>query len=1234
MTIHIPMEMGRKDPSAPFGEREYVGKRLSSDPNISAQRVQTTGFIPVGNDVDQVLLYFREKGDMKTYYNDARAKGINGTVETWSGRNSEGMPQVTFSRYTKDAAVRSKLTKKRTTSDGKQVIDFFNSTIPVTGLSDAEITKKLGEVYDKEKAIYDRVGSDIINIFESKGDMNRFPAHLRGRETPIIKLLSHFDPDTHRMELAQSYDYLKDVGPDVIIVTDKTTGAVSFISAITTNDNHVTFQSDGSGKKRTSIIGNYVTDDYYPKTKLPGDIFTAPTAHDFIAMKLGMTALKWMAAHGNDIKIDSMMVGSVTPSESSYSITPTTMLHELRKLQLFREVAGTEFPPDIAEIMDKLPVNFGITSDKGKIASLMSMIQQSCDPMGKHIGNDFKNGLIKSYIDYTDGGIRTYEFKYNIMKYLEMVARHLKQQGKTDAAILTDPEYLLVTRAIAEMEHFDYETRKLASERVNVKYNKSAITSGDPILLRMNVIYRTESGIIRQEMNDYQREHNRLVDDLRKAKNMTLVGTPEQLFENLFIKDNSPEHRMMLKNEGSPEYSSLMPEEKAYIKFFNKHCRQALAAIAPARLRNDILKTERFWKEGSVPVTHKQPQLLEAENFKSWQALKKALAEQYNSKRKATGAKTSDINFVFESKFEGQATDEGICNSDKRRALLGLSDPSNPEEMSNDIEKNLALILNTAVLEASEKKHMGYVLHVANAMSSVLAGEDDVKRTGMTQEMLASWREMTLFNKSLHEPNSEIAGAMDVMGKAISALIFNYSVRQSMNEFFQNTSHSLSAMGANVIMEQVAKFLGTESNARFAPKDWLWAANVLHYGNQKYEKMIYDAGMLQADVDDLKNESFRALSKAGKFKSKSAQFMNKIWFDGMISQVFMAQMRHQGIDEAYVYDKELKTWVYDETKDPRFFVWDPASGIGDHAPTTEAEEKRNAKWLSTRKLMNEEGMLTQPTYNEDGSIKTPGGKMMQPLIGNESAEIKAYSLRLFGSFNKDGKALWENESLFRAMGKYKTWWLVGRLGNIYTPVVENEPMYGKWEYKKDEEGNWHADWANGDYRGVVQTVGHITKELIKYRDMSVLRNLSRYEQEVASHLISDLFMASLMSMLIMPLVVNYQTIIDENGKEKKIKGGFVNTIIGESIYKTMAGAVADLAFVTNVSSMTTNMFPVLSIAANLGQAATQQIQHAVNPDEVKAPATSKWLVGGGIRTGAMGYQIIKGDWGQAINTLQ
>lgn len=1227
VTIQIPVEMRVKEGFTQFGSREYEGRDLSIDPEA---KVTSTGFIPVGNDVNQILIYFREEGDMKNYYDAARAGGINGIVETWSGRNAEGNPNATFAKYNREAAVNDRITKQRKLSNGNMVVDFFNRTTNVSNMSDEEIRKKLEEIYDEEKAMYNNVANDIINIFDHPGSI---PKHLRGRETPIMKLIHGYSPETHTMELAQSYDFLKDVGPDIIIVTDKRNGAVSFLSAVTINNTHVNFQSDGSKGKRTSLLGNYVTDDYYPSTTLTTDIYTAPSTHDFIAMKLGMTALRWMNAHGNDVKIDSMKVASILPSDSSYSITPTTLLQELRKLELFRGVAGEEFPKDIAKIMDELPTNFAITSSKGKVDALMNMIQSCCDPLGKDISNDFRNGLIKSYMDYVEGGIRTYEFKYNLAKYQELVQKHLKQQGKSDAAILADPEYLLVTRAIAEMEKFDFSVRKLASDRVNVKYNKSAITSGDPVLLRLNVLYRNESSNIRQEMNSFQREHNKLIDALRHSKNMVMIGAPEKLFTNMFINDGLPEHRMMLKEEGSSDFNMLTREEQDYIKFFNKHCRIAMANIASIKNKNDILVTERFWKEGTVPVIKQMAKLLDPKNFKNWQAIKDAMAAQYYSRVKATSEKTSDISFVFDTRFDGQATDEGIGNSEVRRVALGLTDMSNPGEISDDIEKNLALILNMATIEASEKRHMGYVLHVANAMSSVLAGEDDADRTGMTQEMLQAWRNMNLFNKSLKEPNAAIAGMVDVVGKTISALIFNYSIRQSMNEFFQNTAHSLSAVTANVIMKEMTNFLGGEDNARFSLGDWTWAGNVMNYFNPKFEQMIYDAGLIKADVDDLKDEDFRAMSKIDRFKSKSAQAMNKIWFETMTSQIFLAQMKKQGVTEAYVLNKETGAYEYDERLDPRFFVWDAEKGIGERAPQTEEESKRNAKWLTTRKIMNEEGSLTQPVFNEDGTVADPGGKMTQPLIAPENSEIKAYSLRLFGSFNKDGQSIYQNESLFRAMGKYKSWWLVGKLANVYTPVVEDEAMYGKWVYDDNNDGTWSARWAKGNYRGAINTVWNITKELAKYRDIAVLRDLDRYEQEVVAHLISDLLIAALLALLILPIIANREEIIDANGKKTIALGSFANSITGESAYKTMVGAIADLTFISNWDSMTKGMFPALSIASNLGTAVTQGLGHLIAPNRILAPDGKKWLMLGPVRTISIFDELRRGDWISTTSTI-
>ena len=1162
-TFVIPINFISTNGSAPVGEHVY--KAFDFSP------AQDKGLKYTENKLESIIEYFKS-GDLKKVFEKARVDGIAGVTEKWSGFNEEGVPNATYAKDHKKSFIANRLISKKTVKGKLTIYLFDGQALDVSGMSDTDISELLSKKYDEAKETQVNIARDIVRVFYNPED--RLPKTLTNRQNAIGVLLKGIDKKTHDLSVAQSWmQELYGIGPDVLIAKNKLTGALSLLSAVTTINDVVKFRTDGSKEKRTSLLGTYKIDEEVISGSLSEQLMNEPTAHDFISMKLGIAAMYLHNRYKNNLKIENMRVVSMGFGKSTHR-TETTIEEELAKIGAFRNAAGDDFPSEYAKMLDDINKSgfTGTTADHLK--HLMLTINNNTDPLGKNWQPQISTNLKEVYSKYESGDkLVAYELKKALGNYLEAVVNKLKVSVKGDERLLLDERVKAVSNALLELEEFDLTLKNLASERNSTAAMNGAVSSGDKMQIRFHVLYQEASTRIRKDMDTYFKDHKSKYNTVLKEKGLDWIGNTDKAFSNMYVNDGNPENLMTLKDESDP---SLSEAERNYIKFFNDSILEVLLSVTPPKYHEDI-KNGRFWKRGTIPIIKKRAELLDPQNFKSWTNLKAATTTYVKSLKKKTKPSTAEsfIDFGFATAFDQQATDSGVGYSRVRRKALGLMDPNVPTDPDPNIEKNLALILNMAKLESSEQTHYRILLQSMVAAQSVLASEGDRARTGMTSEMMNTWKDIVIFNTY---PSDPIAGIADPLNRLSSEMLFSYSLRQAMIEFSTGTLQTGSLLIANSVKNAYASFFGRPEHAgRFTMADFAWGTNAWAKWDPKINQIVYDNGMLVADADDLRTEEFKGGNKFDTFKSEAGFFLNRLFFNSAITHTFLAQMRHLGIDQAYV-SKDGK-WSYDETQDPRFFAYDPKNKIGERAPVNDEEQKKYSLWKATREALAAEGMLDPTTQ-----------RMKVPMTSNERAEIKLYATRAYGSFNKDAVINGEAYSIIRSMLRYKKW-VAQKIANYYTPIVRDEALYGHWEQIPDGKGGYNTNWVGDDFQGIIQTLGFMCKEIfVNGRGTSMSQNLNKYQLENLSKLFSDLTLFMMMFLIGLPLLSDTTEEVDAvTGETHNVKGDFAKSVKGDSAYKAATNATSDLFVILGMKNLTSNIFPGFGVLASTSATGLQAI---------------------------------------------
>lgn len=1130
--------------------------------------------------LDKKVMEHFKLGEDNTLLEDRRAAGASGTISKWSMDPTipehENKGQVHFVKDNVEQYVEQQMRNRLTDDQGRKYYrNMFNKKKVVDNMTDAQIKSQLKAEYAEYMKVKKALPHDVRTYFYNIGkEGTKIPSNLVNKTDSINSMLKGMTPDTHDLFIAEhEFAELSDIGPDVLIARDKRTKALSFFSVNASVNNRVTFEQndDGSGDTRRSIYGKYVTDKLIAASDLDVSMLNNAHAHDYLQMKLAWAVMRVQKHSAVPIVVDRMKVGSILGKEMAHTST-TDMSIEVQKLKTMRKYAGDEFPTELSNLLDNNKISSPAQYTGSTIKQLISRIEDGSGILTGYSVDNITSQITENLAKKERGEFVDRDIIKNLSDYRKRLYNTLRGKGMFDADIKRNSDFMLVNNALLEFVDFDLNNKQIMQDRVSHAFIRSSSTTSDYFMQKMQVLYNESMSRIKHEFQDFHREHDKALKALFKAKGIGVMGkgfsgSTDEAFTNMYVNpkfdSNTEEQRnnmMKLKDEND---SSLTPEEKEYIRIFKKWSKHGMLKCAnkPQGIENGD-----NWSESYVPIMRRKPDLLKYENFKSSKKLTETARAIYEQTAKAQTAKNKLYDFEFKGAFENQADDAGVQHSQERRDMLGLGDAAKAIP-DGQIETNLAAILSSVVVAGSEKENMGVLTTIYSAVDTFLADaalSDENLDTKDVREMLAKWKEMIIFDRVKDE--GDAGKITDNINKAASKMLFSYSTKQAMTELFTGMVQSTSTL----ISQQVRKFIMRDKEgSRFDVADWAWAGKAWVKSDPKMEQIVWDHSMLVADVNQLKSEEFKGASKFSLFKSKAAFAMNQHFFNASMTQTFLAEMKKKGIVDAYVQEtiNGDKVWVYDETKDKRFYIWD---GKTDSTkPKTEEEWKKYKLWQAVREALAKEGAITtEATVQHEGmSVQ---GRMQLPLTSRERTEIKHYATRLYGSFNKNAQVMGQYSATGRAMLRYKNWF-AQKYANYNTKTHTSE-FYGKMEWVDDAdvEGGGYYRWVGKDFEGIIQTVWNLTNEIRRTGLMNtanVLRGMSDIQKENLSKMLADLILLAIASTLIFPF-------LDSEDNE------FMKTDVGKSIRKAISNGTADLNIIGTSAGMTDSLFPGISTVTN------------------------------------------------------
>jgi len=1023
----------------------------------------------------------------------------------------------------------------------------------------------------KEEKMF--VANDIVQFFENDGVTHGAHKLSTDRAKIAGELLRGISKHTHTLMRADRFDQsIGDAGVDVLVAMNKATGAVSLLSVITASKQGIKF-GDTTGKKRTTIFGKYANNRMVTLEKAEAELTEQSTSHDFHALKLALVALKLKNKTDKPLLIENMKVATIAGGGAG-QITSTYIRKEIHKLQLLNKYLPADVKDKFKFVGDLLgkPSNIRDASyGLDTVAMVQSMILDGVGSVSKAT-TDTEIGRILSakMTSWSQGNVIPPSLVPDLIKFrkeLESIKRSRKEE--IDGA----EDLLAIDKAIVQLMKFDIYSKQLIRGRFSRNRLRTTMTSGDVFLERAQVIYNNASSKIRDEFKAFDLDHKELLRAFVDESARFGFDSGESAFKSIFVDptftDGNHENWMKLKSENDPSLDSR-PAAKAYIKFFNDKVEAQFKRSMPSadfkRIENGIT-----WTRGMVPIVRANKSMTDIKTWKSYDAWVDALRTNIKAMEKPSYdpqiSNTQEF-LSMEKAFNEQA---GVKGASRRNEMMGVTGKA--VVPSRDLEMNLAAVLNNIVITASEGEHMGNTLAIVdvslmNVLDELSKSNPDID-TASTREFLKSWSMMVIGNKYMDEGKEDdmVPKIADTLSKTASTGYFALSLKQATTEFLTGTFQTGSAMIANAITGAMTK----GEAVRFWPQDVLWAASCLDGKfdvnmQTKAFQITYDLGMTYADPAQLKQKEFYDLGGWKLFRSRPGFYLNQLFFNSSITNAALAEMRHKGIDKAYVNEgsEDKPDWKYDETLDNRFYVYDPdgasfGSNMKTVPPSTEEEKKKHALWKAVKKDLYEEGMVGDE------------GRMKIPLTANERTSIKFYATKLYGTFNKDKTKQEEMTVIGRSALRYKDWF-AQRLANYYTPA-DMSIARGKFEWVADPEleDGGVMQWKGMPNEGIIQTMNSIFKEIAEYQRLPKLNDV---QLENLGKLLADML---LLLLLLWPIAA-----VSKDSK-------FLKTKAGKSLVSSYTNATSDIAIWKSASTMGDSLFPGVQMALTAGTDAARSL---------------------------------------------
>lgn len=1008
-----------------------------------------------------------------------------------------------------------------------------------------------------------RLAYNIVNYFNSnKVEVSKSLEH---RTDVVDNLLKHISPSTHTLMVASDFDStLRNIGPDVLIAINKVTGAYSLFSVLSSNNTNFKFSDIVTGKiPRTTFFGKFATDRMVKALGISSESSGAGTLHDAATFKLALVAMQMQANNKKNIVIEEIKAASVTWKGT---ITTSYMSKELEKFKLMLKFAGPKAPDSMQEMAKNSKVMQSKNYGGSAIEVFKTMLEDSNN--FKLYGTDAKNikeSLRKKLAEWEPGQTVSYDTYKDLEKF---------QRSLHKIRAIPKEELLAIDKAYLDVLAINIYSKQLmtnsSGQSIISKTNlRTAMTSGDVIRERLQVLYNESMRRINAEFLDHIDIQNKLLIELANEYGGDINEAYKFLYEDYNQSKGNHANYMKLKSVDDPSLIGK-PASIAFINYFNKKIKENYKKLLSTK---DYQKFEsgEIWSEGMVPLIVANTGLLNKTTWDTYDSFKAAAQREFEKIAKAKKSFETEEERIKQNEYEyeyklskwftSQLGNDGPQKSEIRLHMLGIDEEGKVVDANKKVETNLAAILNNFTVTTSESQHFATVLSAVGALENVIKdieeSSPDIKHE-KTFDVIKDWHRMVIYHEYGNE-TGPVGTFVDKVSRLFPTLFFGARIGSMATELMTGQVQTMSSLMAN----SINNFLKT-NGGRFEFKDFTkayqaWGNNWNTNLSSKLHRIVCDHNMLQADAAQLKSKEYADASNWSVFKSNPMFYVQRVFFSSSITHTFLAEMYAKGIVDAYVNkgtENEPK-WMYDETLDKRFYVYEEGANYGSKMktvpPSTPEEKRAYALWKAVRQEMLVEGSL-----REDGSIRVP-------LTSKERTDIKFYATKLYGSFNKDTVVAEQTSFIARAMFPYKHWF-IQKAANYWTPTDMSEARgHRYWVEDSDMEDGGYWEWSGLPSEGILHSISRLVAEAQESGNLwKTMKELDSIQRENLSKLLADLILLGIITALVAPLF--------------KMDTAFNKSAFGQDLRKAFTNSTSDLLITGTAGTITETMFPALSSA--------------------------------------------------------
>jgi len=1126
----------------------------------------------------------------------------------------------------------------------------------ITKNSKEDMISYIKSSYKNYITVKKKAASHLVDLFET-GAKHRDTIWARSSYgEKADQILQPFTNGDWELKTARDLPELKDIGSDIIIAHNKINGETVLISLAAAYDSTYYFH-EAEDDTRTTILGHLMSDKAVDK-KFDLSNIPQATTHSLALFRLGLIADS--LRRSDSIKYNKITkLESVTLEGTERNYSYSTVEQQLGLLNVMieaMEYMGVEVPAELRlAIENKTKVNDQTVSDN-IFKQLMMDIRGGVDPLTK-LQEKFGKSLNKRKISSVIEAMRKFSAEIDRAEWDMSFYEDLKKTFDRYYMIAFD-SVMAIKRTTDKDVVYNDQLFKAVNEAYlsfndlyvleNPRFKKSVLrnlnsltTLGEPLAEKLHISIERFMQQSRDELvgpiDEHLKLQKKLMDETPGVNRLTSMFTPDnsaKIFKtmvedefrfddgntNNWMKFKDPEKRLNDK-------SYLTDTQREYIRFYVKHAQDALVRLFPSKVVKELMggiKGEKGkWDPLYIPIIpqsageelrqtmslRKNQEITAKDVFTSFTKALKSLR-----KKPLSGTQEHSKPYTFMSFFTNQVDTLPGRGSRETRNLLKITEDG--EKISDDrkIEMNPATILNLLMVEVTRKEHMQAASLAAMAVDAKLAYEKaypgvDIKEL---REIIRLTTNMRIHNR-VEKEEGTLAAITDVLRKSTSFALFTGSIRQISTEFNTGSLQNLSQMIANGINSFLFK-----GDTIYDTKDRAWAAKeiVSDFGMQ----VMNSLGMYNTSIGEFTSTDYNAFKDKFIFQTKNGHAAVKTILKQNFEGVVLAQMHKKGLTKnIYSYDKSTKLYTYDETKDPRFYVYSEELDIeGQQTKPPEKNTEDYNKWLYWKAYRRE--MI------KEGGIDSKTNKIKRPFIMDEMQAMKQQAIQMLGPMDSTEMMAAEGYALGRAGMIFKKWLFRKKTNyNIQKgksfKMVEMMPVLDEYGKIIDYAKKWN------DFEDYFESLRTFIKAVRRHGSFKAgVNSLTNHQKQNISKLLGDLLLRLLIASALLGAGILTKDAVEKIKKNKdQIKATSLNAIhtvfenanelLMKELQKGFYNAVGDLiplmAFDQAISGSTFAAFSITSqsvksLSATLWYSVTGDLDNAIHAADKTMDVFGGW----------------------------